>query len=557
MYIVTIYNEGIPTEIHNETEKLKSGNVVKGINAIDSFSFVMLPSNPGFNLLREKKTLVEVYNTSRNRYEFFGRVLFNNPSMSEDGKIQQEVTCESFLGFLCDSEQVYIEPKNWTVAELLQFIIDEHNSQLEEYKHFAIGEVTVTDLNDNLFCGIQRKNTFETIKEKLLDVLGGELRIRVVDGVTYLDYLSEIGGRRSTAIELSRNMKAITKEKDPSEFVSRLRPLGCKLTREETTTDEDGNETTQTVELEQRLDITSVNDGLDYILDEAAEAEYGICVRSVEWDDVTNPGNLKSKGEAWLAENNKVQVKYSITAIDLSLLGLDIDDFDVGNWHPIKNDLLGIDDEARIIKKNIDVCEEVKSTIEVGENFKTLSDILAEQSKISNEALKTVTKIESDYVTNQALTNESRLLYSLIKQTERNIKLEVSETYYSKSVGEELEKTVSSGFELVPGQIKGEVSTVTEKYTEEDGKLQSQLDTIKKYFTFDVNGLTIGEINNPNKVIINNDKISIMVNGVAVQSFDANGKALIPELTVTNVLTLLGLEIEEDDTHINCSYLGV
>ena len=192
MYIVTIKNKGIPTEIHGEKQKLSSGSVVQATNAIDSFSFSMLPSNAGFNRLFEKRTLVSVFNTNKNRYEFCGRVLYTNPSMNESGLLKTEAVCESFMGFLCDSEQEYVEEQNWTVKGLLQHIVDCHNSQVEEYKHFAVGEVTVTDPNDNLFVGIQRKNSWETIKEKLINKLGGELQFRVENGVNYIDYLLQI-----------------------------------------------------------------------------------------------------------------------------------------------------------------------------------------------------------------------------------------------------------------------------------------------------------------------------------------------------------------------------
>ena len=185
MYSVTIYNDGIPLEIQNESRKLKSGSVVKGINTIDSFSFTLLPNNPGFARIRDKKTLVTVYNTKKNRYEFYGRTLYSSPEMDSDGLITKEVVCESYFGFLCDSEQTYVEERNWTVYELLEHIISVHNSQLEEYKHFRIGEVDNSlDANDNLYVGIQRKKTWETIKEKLIDKLGAEVRFRVVDGVT-------------------------------------------------------------------------------------------------------------------------------------------------------------------------------------------------------------------------------------------------------------------------------------------------------------------------------------------------------------------------------------
>ena len=151
MYIVTITNNGVKTPIHNTERKLSSGSVVKGINSIDTFSFVILPSNIGFKRLYDFKTLVNVYNTNKKRYEFFGRVLCANPEMTDNGLIYKTVTCESFFGFLCDSQQRYVEEQNWTVTGLLQHIIDVHNSQVEDYKHFSIGEVTVTDPNDNLY----------------------------------------------------------------------------------------------------------------------------------------------------------------------------------------------------------------------------------------------------------------------------------------------------------------------------------------------------------------------------------------------------------------------
>ena len=65
MYVVTLHNPGItPVEIHGNIEKLQSGKVVQGINSIDSFTFSMLPSNVGFALIKDFKTLVKVFNTN-------------------------------------------------------------------------------------------------------------------------------------------------------------------------------------------------------------------------------------------------------------------------------------------------------------------------------------------------------------------------------------------------------------------------------------------------------------------------------------------------------------
>jgi len=494
MYIVKLNNNGIETPIHDEKEKLKSGSVVKGINSIDSFSATLLPSNKGFNNIFDFQTLVSVFNTRKNRYEFQGRVLYSNVGMDSDGLIAKEVTCESYFGFLCDSQQTYVEERNWTVRELWQHIIDTHNSQVEGYKHFVLGEISSDlDPNDNIFIGIQRENTWETIKKKLIEKVGGEIRFRVVDGVIYIDHLKQIGETKATKIQLSRNMKSITKEVDPSAYVTRLIPLGCKLKKTVTTTDADGNETTQEVESEERLDITSVNGGKNYIDDETAIKAYGIHVGYMEWDDVTDANNLLSKGEDWLVENNKVQIKYSITALDLSLLGLEIDDFDTHNYHPIINPLLGIDDVARINKKSINVCEETSSTIEVGDNFKTLTDIQHEQANAVSNLSNKVGKIESNYVTNQKLQSERLETNSIISQSVSNILLRVEETYTKNTDIEDFRREIETELSILSDEILMNFTTTTEQINNVDGSLQSKFNKLYKYISFSgENGIVIG-----------------------------------------------------------------
>lgn len=373
MYTVKIVNGENITTIHGNGVWLKSGKISKGINTIDSFTFSMMPNNPGFNFITEFNTLVNVYD-NEGWLAFAGRVLYSETTMDESGLITKTVTCENVLGYLCDSIQPYVDTQNWTVAGLLKYLIDTHNSQVEEYKHFTLGRVTARDSNNNLYQAVQRENTWSSIQSKLIDKIGGELRVRVNGDVMYLDYLDQIGEDKETEIALSVNMKSITREQDPTSFVTRLIPLGCKLMR-------DGEET------EHRLDIREVNGGVIYIDDAQALEAYGVHVGVVEWDDVTDPSNLLNKGRAWLEENNRVQVRYSITALDLSLIGLAMDDFEVGNTHPVKNALLGIDDSARIIKKSIDICEQAKSTIEVGDNFKTLSEMQIKQQKSTADSI--------------------------------------------------------------------------------------------------------------------------------------------------------------------------
>ena len=381
MYIVTLHNKCVsPIEIHGDIEKLQSGKVVQGINSIDSFTFSMLPSNVGFALIKDFKTLVKVFNTNTNKTEFVGRSLYTTTEMSENGMITKEVVCESLLGYLCDSVQTYMEEKMYIggAHDVLGVVISCHNSLVEEEKRFTLRNIADTR---GIYCGIQRETTWDTIKKKVLDTEGGELTFEVVGDTIYLDYAERIGEIKTTEIALSRNMKSITRERNPSDYITRLIPLGAK---EENS--------------EERLDISSVNGGKIYIDDEAAIEEYGIHVGIQEWDDVTDANNLLSKGRSWLSANSKIPVRYSITALDLALLGLDIDHFEIGNSHPLVNGLIGVDDVARIIKKTIDVCEEVNSTIEIGDRFKTLTEIQQDQKRETVAAVRVIQKVSSDYV---------------------------------------------------------------------------------------------------------------------------------------------------------------
>jgi len=543
MYIVDIINGGVSTTIHGKYTKLASGKINKGINAIDSFTFSMLPNSPGFTFINEFTTHVTVYNTNKNRYEFMGRVLYAETTMEDDGLITKTVTCENLFGFLCDSWQTYTDTQNWTVAGLLQHIIDCHNSQVEEYKHFKIGNVTAKDNNDNLYQAVQRERTWDSIKSKLLDKIGGELQFRVESDGIYLDYLEKIGEEKQTAIALSKNMKSITKEQDPTEYVTRLIPLGCKLVV-------DGKET------EHRLDISSIQSGgVNYIDDEDAILRYGIHVKVVEWDDVTTASALLNKGRNWMAMNNWVNVKYAVTALDLSLIGLAVDDFDVGNTHPVVNGLIGVNDVARIIKKTVDVCDETQSTIEVGDSLKALTDIQVQQSQKLDKLAASVGTIQSDYVTNQALITESMNTSSKINQSANSVLASVEEIYAKTSTIEEHRLEYEAQLELLSNAFSVRIQEAETQINKVDNTLQDRLNEITKYFTFDVNGLTIGQINNPNRVVIDNDKIKILVKGMPVQEFNADGTGTIPTLHVSSALNLLGLHFTSDETHINCDYI--
>ena len=98
---------------------------------------------------------------------------------------------------------------------------------------------------------------------------------------------------------------------------------------------------------------------------------------------------------------------------------------------------------------------------------------------------------------------------------------------------------------------------ITDRIDNVDGDLQEKFNKITKFFAFDIDGLTIGQTDSPYKVVIDNDRYSMMVNGVEVLWLDAEGKAHIPEMQVTRKMDLFGFVIEQDEKgNVNCEFVG-
>ena len=180
-----------------------------------------------------------------------GRVLHDKKGFYKS----KEVYCEGQLAFLLDSVQ---RPYSFQgdVPELFSQFISSHNNQVDNWKQFQVGNVTVTDPNDYINReSSQYPNTLDELNEKLVDKLGGYLVPRLQNGIRYLDYLKEPGKKNSQVIEFGKNLLDITEYITADEVFTVMIPLGAKLK------DEEGNETG-------RLTIESVNEGKDCIENE-------------------------------------------------------------------------------------------------------------------------------------------------------------------------------------------------------------------------------------------------------------------------------------------------
>lgn len=370
MHTVTITNGTEKTTIHSDNlDRISGGKIVKAVNAVDSFTFTIYPDNAGYDKLKPLTTSVTVTDDSTGKDIFIGRVLKCPDSMDEQGLICKSVTCEGRLGWLYDSVQPYAEYKVVGIRTVLASFISKHNTQVGDDKHISVGQVTVTGENNYTY-SVNWVSTMDAISEQLVGKFGGEIQLRDQNGKVYIDYLEHIGHGTDTKIELAVNLKTISREVDETSVITRLYPLGTKLT-----------------DSEKRLTIGSVNGGKDYIEDSALVAKYGVISGTQTWDDVTQASILKTKATAFLKSANKTKKQYKITAVDLSTIDMNFEQFELGCWYRVVNPLMGIDEDLRIIGITINLDSPEQSELTFGDKFETMTGFMTAKTKSLQTAI--------------------------------------------------------------------------------------------------------------------------------------------------------------------------
>lgn len=361
MYEVKIKNGGTEELISeldvNSHRRLAACTFTGEINKIPSCTFTVLPQNPCYDKLTETQTEIAVQNTQANVTEFEGRILKITNKMSSSGVIAKNVICEGYLAYLCDTVQPYRVYTDTDVSAFLLDVLAWHNSLVPEEKHIHLG---MCDMHGTAEKVLSYGKTLDEIKRNLVDVLGGEIRIRKADGKLYLDYMKKLGTVSSTRVELARNLMDLSVECDATNVITRLIPLGACLNDE----------------TEERLTIASTNaDGRIWIDDAMAVEKYGIICGTVTFDDCENPAELRERGAAYLQQNNRIKKAYRATVLDLSTIGKDAESFREGNTYHFFQPMMGIDEPLRIMKRTVDIYKPYKPGVEIGDKVEKMTDL--------------------------------------------------------------------------------------------------------------------------------------------------------------------------------------
>lgn len=395
MFRIKVLNDSEWITIQDDKNKVVEPVLNEKLNSCGSLVYKTLITDKYFDLYKIMNTKVLVEEDGS--IQFIGRLLnyvtdFNNT---------KELTFEGELALLND---VMYPPYDFagTPAELLTNVINYYNSKCSSYNQIRIGRITVTDKNDYIARSCKDYSScWEVISKKLIELCGGYIKLRWVlsDGeiLRYIDYLEEPGKNSEQKIEFSKNLLDVNKEMAGDQICTVLIPLGAE--------DED---------TKNRIDITSVNDGRNYIESQSVSL-YGRIESVVIFNDVTIPENLLAKAQKYLQEVDKNIHTLKINAIDLHALNVDISRYNVGDVVNVYSKPHDIETIMLITERERNLNDPSLDSICLGKEEKTYT---------SNEGSGTkedsITSVDIEYGISDSQTHEPSSWYTVCPEWQKD-----------------------------------------------------------------------------------------------------------------------------------------
>lgn len=330
-------------------------NLKQKVNTSNTLIFSILPTHPHYNKINKLVSVLKLIEINQDGQEvmFKGRVIDSSDTI--DGI--RTYTCEGVLGYLNDTIQPLMIYENVSVKDYLKSRLDKHNQMVEENKRIYIGNIK----DDNIFItnkDSKRITTMNSIQDILIDQYGGYLSIREQDNKNYLDYIYNYNHLNSQKIEFKKNILDLEQYITSVDLITALIPLGEKDS-----------------ETDLPITIENINNNQDFIFDEDAVLKYGWIYGIREYENINNPQDLLEKAKQDLSQLTKLSLSLTITAIDLSLVEVDIEKIRLGDNLKCISKEHKLDDYFLCIVLEKDYLDLSNSKITLDKTIATSSDL--------------------------------------------------------------------------------------------------------------------------------------------------------------------------------------
>lgn len=259
--------------------------------------FTIYPTHPLYGKIRERDTSnpVLVYDDDTLLFSGFiyelGTEFYLNGTVKCKGDL--DYLRESFIRPYATLDNSYGKQAPTSVDGYFKWLIKEHNSQVDSNKQFRIGinQGAALDSNNYIYReSTKYPTTLDEINEKLIDDLGGYIRCRYVDGIRYVDYLSEWTDTNTQILDFGINLINYTQTDDSSSIATFIIPLGARMSETKYPYDNGYRKTTDSSMKTDKEYYTKTDNGYTKVSDNVTSFEKGVTY--YEYHDLYDESNL-------------------------------------------------------------------------------------------------------------------------------------------------------------------------------------------------------------------------------------------------------------------------
>lgn len=484
MYSVSCDGQPLYVPMLSEEYYLQSPILTQRVNLPDELTFTLDPSHPMYGRLLRLASRVRVYRDQT--LISILRPLDNTLSMIR----QEKWVCEGVLAWLKDG---IIRPFEFSgsPAELFEKFVTEYNAQVAPSQQIALGTCTVTG-DDVVRSSEAYISAYDAIRSRCVDSLGGYLYVTYPSGVPTINWLSSAPDTSTQSIEFGENLTAFSRAVYGGETYTACVPLGA-----------------QDEETGKRLTIESVNEGKDYIVNQALANSYGVIyapASETTYDDITVAATLKEKATEWLTNvGASVREKINLGAIDLHNADANVESFQFLDNILVKSTPHRL--SASYVLTEIRIPLNMPSATQITLGGERIS-LISELSQAQASAAGRIETIYSDYVTSsEAATIATQQIESstYIVQTCESIIMTALDAYTTTGDLEEMLTTIRTEITQLANSVTIQITETNQTITENQGVVTSNFEEIYSFFKFLQSGLVIGKSDAEIKLKLSND----------------------------------------------------
>lgn len=515
----------------NPVLQILSGALKTGVNLAGTLTFVLSPTHPYRDRVQVRRSVVTVYRDEKIYFR-------GSPnSVAEDDNNLATVTVEGALAWLNDSVQPFGEYHEMPLRTYLETLITNHNAATDDFKHFTVGSVTVTDSNDSLYRHSNFEHTKDAISDKLVSRLGGYLQVRWENGVQYLDYLADFGHVNAQGVHFGQNLLTYARSLPSSSLATAIIPLGCRLK------DETGKDT------DERLQID--NGGKNYVWDEEAVEQFGWIFDTVIFDDVTLKENLLSRGYSTLESRKALPATVKLTAVDFGALDGRYERITVGDLLPVDSAPHNVDTFMMVAEMLENLIDSGKSTVTLNRTSATMTDNLISSKKDAAQQLEVVrTEVytrtdelrqsvtEFEIEVNQNLDGISSSVtetQTQITTTTENIYDALGQLQETIVTDEALEEVKQLLISQWSDELELRFTSVLNIIDQTNGTIEENQRLLEQYIRFEGARIELGRSDSVIKAVLQNDRLSFVESGQEV-AYISNRTLFIKDAQITQTL---------------------